>query len=107
MSGQITGRNLGRGLFLLIFRFMIEFNYLRKKFLLYPCIGMWSFSTNYFQPGVHTNQEFMDIDTLKKHDYRFTVPLILKNAFLPREEANFTHSEEFGVLDVFHRETSI
>ena len=88
-------------------RFMIEFNFLRNKFLLYSCIGSWSFSTNYFQPGVHTNQELADIDVLKKHDYRFTVPIILESSFLPKDDVNLSRWDEFGILNVFHEATNI
>jgi hypothetical protein len=87
-------------------KFMIEFNFLKNRFLMYPSLGKWSFATNYFQPGVHTNHDLTDIDVLKKYDYRFTVPLLSKNSFLPRD-INFTAWDEFVKLNIFHEKILI
>lgn len=88
-------------------RYMIEFNFFKKRFLVYPSLGKWSFSTNYFQPGVHTNHELVNIDVLKKYDYRFTVPIIRKSSFLPHGNINFTDWKQFVKLDIFHEKMGI
>lgn len=89
-------------------RYMIEFMYIFGLTMVYP--NFWnqtSFSTNYYESGVHSVPEGMIIeikDTLRDPlDYRFSVPLF---KLQHREFVwNFIeeHFKSLQIVDIYHK----
>ena len=76
-----------------------------NKYLIYPSIGVWSLSTNYFQPGVHSGDSIENYDTIKYFDYRFTVPLMQDLSYLDNIKLNTSSLEKISILHKRKSET--
>lgn len=78
-------------------------NFICNWFLLYPVLGKYSLSTNYFENGVHTRETSKHEsfkESVKSHDYRFSVPLLDYHSRALDKRVNVS---ELQMLDVYHQ----
>lgn len=85
---------------------LIELMLLNGWYLLYPNFKRSaSFSTNYFEMGIHSQpedvKELKYPDNLRKKDWRFTVPLIHS---IPEEVYSFVNNSTSVIpyVDLYH-----
>lgn len=75
--------------------------------MLYPSVGNSSFSTNFFENGVHTGNYSNSIkESIKNFDYRFSVDLIQDEKHLPRKSLNLSLLTKIDVKHELIREIS-